>query len=199
MHNAGFTCFISDDNYGNHQSRWISPGLWPWELAKISCSCTLFPESPPCFIYKVLLALDGSVRHLHLTSYHQNTMTQNSKSLLDESFNPFAIHSFTNGSGLMPRPQLPPSHPVFIPSSHLRTYHPHAISPEAYPPSDSSSVASTDSNPSSRTSTPIHSPKVCPSSTVPPPRQIFVPFRKEAATPDLVLKKRLPTVVSRYK
>jgi len=110
----------------------------------------------------------------------QNTMTQ---SLL-KSFDPFISHSFTNGSGLTPHPPLPSPYPAPLPCPRVRTYRPEITSPDLCPLFDSNS--------SSRNSTPMHSPTPRSSSLSPPPRaalQIFEQFRKDATTPELVLKK----------
>ena len=117
---------------------------------------------------------------------------------LPNSFNPFATHPFTNGSGVVPRPPLPSTYPAHVPSSHVRTYYAKAMAPEVPALSASmesmSSITTSSSNASSQSTTPLHSPKpsrvvqIAPAST----RQIFVPFRKDASTPELVLKKRPP-------
>ncbi len=139
--------------------------------------------------------------HHRQTSYeYQRKMAQAPKPLPD-SFNPFATHPFTNGSGVVPRPP-PPTYQVHIPSSHARTYYAETMAPEALALSTSmestSSISSSNSNASSQSTTPLHSPKPSRIAPFAPPataRQIFVPFRKDASTPELVLKKRPPVLV----
>ncbi|CAA7265437.1 unnamed protein product [Cyclocybe aegerita] len=100
------------------------------------------------------------------------------------SFDPFATHPFTNGSGVPPRPPLPSSYPVPIPSRQAQPYYGGTIT--QYPPL-SSSASSTSS---SQSSTPLRAPRPQrANSPMTPARPIFVPFRKDASSPDLVLKK----------
>jgi hypothetical protein len=111
-----------------------------------------------------------------------------------ESFDPFATHPFTNGCGVLPQPPPPSLYAVPIPSSHSKP-----IGLSKYP--DLSTFASTtpSSSPtqSLNATAPLLSPQpqrpslsssATPSS--PPGRQIFVPFRKDTSSPDLVLKKK---------
>ncbi|KAF9533442.1 hypothetical protein CPB83DRAFT_845268 [Crepidotus variabilis] len=135
------------------------------------------------------------------------------------SFDPFATHPFTNGSGLTQRPPLPTSYPVPIPSSHVRNYHGNSTRHDGYPALSSSSDSTSSFNSfssspsSSHDTTPIHSPlpsrpilgspassslSSSPAPSNPSTRQIFVPFRKDASSPDLVLKKRSPPTHSQY-
>jgi hypothetical protein len=162
-----------------------------------SCTYSRFVTSARLtYITFPLLPWLFSTQRVITSPLSQNTMTQ---SPLPKSFNPFIDHPFTNGSGIAPRSALPPPYPAPLPSRHVQTYHPKTFS---YPLSDSSSAASTDSNPSSRSSTPMHSPKArTPSMVSPPASRIFDQVRKDATTPELVLKKRLPVsnVASRPK
>ncbi|KAF9452262.1 hypothetical protein P691DRAFT_805145 [Macrolepiota fuliginosa MF-IS2] len=126
-------------------------------------------------------------------------MTSSQSQLLD-SFDPFATHPFTNGSGLVPQPPKPSQYPIPIPSPRR----PSAFSPtysqynEDYTkPSSSSSDSSVSS---ASPSSPVYAPQPRrkPVSTSPsrsptsPVQPIFVPFRKDTSSPELVLKKKAP-------
>ncbi|KIM49421.1 hypothetical protein M413DRAFT_21651 [Hebeloma cylindrosporum] len=118
------------------------------------------------------------------------------QSPLLESFDPFATHPFTNGCGLLPQPPPPSLYAIPIPSSHSK---PKEL--QKYPDlsTSASSISSSSSTKSLNFATPLTSPqpqRPPPSSSVtpssPPGRQIFVPFRKDTSSPDLVLKKKTP-------
>ncbi|KAF8162948.1 hypothetical protein B0H34DRAFT_693524 [Crassisporium funariophilum] len=122
-----------------------------------------------------------------------------------QSFDPFATHPFTNNSGLAPQPPLPSPYPVPIPSPHRQSSR--STGYPKYPDlstssSSTSSVSSTSSIYSSsstqKTLTP-HSPiplrrdqqlSSSPKMASSPTRPIFVPFRQETSSPDLVLKNK---------
>ncbi|KAG9226435.1 hypothetical protein CCMSSC00406_0003314 [Pleurotus cornucopiae] len=94
-------------------------------------------------------------------------------SLLD-SFDPFATHPFTNISGVIPQPPAP--------SRYAIPQRPRAST------SQTSSAASSPS--SSQGSSPtLQSPQPRPFASS-PPQPVFVPFRQESSSPDLVLKKK---------
>ncbi|KAF8803506.1 hypothetical protein BYT27DRAFT_7259966 [Phlegmacium glaucopus] len=106
------------------------------------------------------------------------------RSPLLDSFDPFATHPFTNNSGLTPPPPLPslyPSsiHSQLIPasSSSIQTVNLVSLSlntsPLASPPLQKQPV-------------PLSSPVATPSRSPP----IFVPYRRDTSSPDLVLKKK---------
>ncbi|TFK42975.1 hypothetical protein BDQ12DRAFT_677118 [Crucibulum laeve] len=117
-----------------------------------------------------------------------------SHSPLLASFDPFATHPFTNNSGLAPRPPLPSQYPIPIPSPRAQVYYPSSNGDY----SDNMS-ASPSSPPSTQSSPPgVYSPQ--PRRRAPgsphshsPAQPIFVPFRQESSSPDLVLKKKRPT------
>ena len=111
-----------------------------------------------------------------------------------ESFDPFATHPFTNGCGVLPQPPPPSLYAIPIPSSHSKP-----IGLSKYPDlsTSASSISSSNSTQSLNFTTPLLSPqpqRPSPSSSAtpssPPGRQIFVPFRKDTSSPDLVLKKK---------
>ncbi|KDR81786.1 hypothetical protein GALMADRAFT_239979 [Galerina marginata CBS 339.88] len=117
-----------------------------------------------------------------------------------ESFDPFATHPFTNGSGVTPQPPPPSVYAVPIPSTNTyRRYYMEALSQYPQLSTSASSITSTRSTESSPPR--LHSPRpqrrspaLTSSKTTPAsPQQIFVPCRKHTSSPDLVLKKRLPT------
>ncbi|KAH6918995.1 hypothetical protein BKA70DRAFT_37496 [Coprinopsis sp. MPI-PUGE-AT-0042] len=96
------------------------------------------------------------------------------------SFDPFANHPFTNGSGLMPEAPYGSAYPMQFAA---------ARAPKSYYPSPASSPAhSGSSTPSSRgQSTPLYSPQAHHGSSKP----IFVPYsRSDASSPELVLRKK---------
>ncbi|KXN82574.1 hypothetical protein AN958_02425 [Leucoagaricus sp. SymC.cos] len=127
-------------------------------------------------------------------------MTSTTSQLL-ESFDPFATHPFTNGSGVVPQPPKPSQYPIPKPSQRRSS----AFSPtysqyyEDYtqPPPSTSPNPSVSSN---SLSSPIYAPQPrrrpvgnSPSrSPTSPTQPIFVPFRKDSS-PELVLKKKTPT------
>ncbi|KAF9477376.1 hypothetical protein BDN70DRAFT_881281 [Pholiota conissans] len=124
--------------------------------------------------------------------------------LLD-SFNPFVTHPFTNSSGIIPQPPPPSAYPLPIPAAFGTSRFDNdellhmSISPSSI--SMSSSVESTIQD--SVTPSPIHTPQPrrrhpplrSPSSPI-SPSQIFVPFRRDASSPDLKLKKKASTSTS---
>lgn len=121
-----------------------------------------------------------------------------SDSQILESFDPFATHPFTNGSGLMPRPPKPSQYPIPIPSPRQTSTFSSSYSP---PTSQSASTSPTSSMTSCSPSSPptAPQPRRHPTSTSPPrfptsssQQPIFVPFRKETSSPDLVLKRKVP-------
>ncbi|EAU88228.1 hypothetical protein CC1G_03900 [Coprinopsis cinerea okayama7 len=109
------------------------------------------------------------------------------------SFDPFATHPFTNGSGIIPQAPYPSQYPMQFASAQRQsqTYYPSSPPTHysSYAPSSTSSGAST---PSTSPSTPLYSPRphrASPSNAKP----IFVPFqRSDASSPELVLKKKVP-------
>ncbi|KAF5386891.1 hypothetical protein D9615_001881 [Tricholomella constricta] len=109
------------------------------------------------------------------------------------SFDPFATHPFTNGSGLVPEPPMPSQYPILIPSPRNRSR-----LPSAFPASSLDTSASSSSPPAGSPQTPPHvkapEPRRILSSNSQPSvtRPIFVPFRQETSSPDLVLKKKSP-------
>lgn len=90
------------------------------------------------------------------------------RSHLLDSFDPFATHPFTNNSGLKPLPPSPSLSPVLMPSDL---------------PTSSSSA------PNLHTSQPVPLPS-SPQATTPP---IFVPYRRDTSSPELVLRKKPAT------
>lgn len=96
------------------------------------------------------------------------------------SFDPLAVHPFTNTSGLMPKPMAPSQYPHPLPSS-----------------------ATLSSPPASPAQGFIHTPQ--PSRTVSPKKSlaaskgpIFVPFRPDRSSPeldDILLRKRVSDVL----
>ncbi|KAF8188397.1 hypothetical protein BJ912DRAFT_968760 [Pholiota molesta] len=115
--------------------------------------------------------------------------------LLD-SFDPFATHPFTNNSGIIPQPPLPSVYPLPVSPSFglpsFRKIRPQ-VSTSTAPPSLTTPCSTESIASSSQVHTPqpkrygtqMHSPGA-PAS----PSCVFVPFRKEAPSPDLVLKKK---------
>jgi len=84
-----------------------------------------------------------------------------------DTFDPFAVHPFTNNCGVLPPSPQPSRYP-----SAVRRYPVSSISPTpnpTLPPSQQYSF---------------------PPQAASPARPIFVPFRRETASPDLVLKKK---------
>ncbi|KAL9714785.1 hypothetical protein Ac2012v2_001445 [Leucoagaricus gongylophorus] len=116
-----------------------------------------------------------------------------SHSQILNSFDPHAIHPFTNGSGLVPQPPKPSQYPIPIPSPRR----PSAFSPtysQYYDDYTQSSPSSLNSSVFSNfPSSPSHTPRPMSSSPSRSPYQpIFVPFRQDTSSPDLVLKKKAP-------
>ena len=116
-----------------------------------------------------------------------------SHSQILNSFDPHAIHPFTNGSGLVPQPPQPSQYPIPIPSprrpsAFSPTYSQfHDDAPPSPPLSPNFSVFS--NSPSS----PVIAPRPMSSSPSRSPCQpIFVPFRQDTSSPDLILKKKVP-------
>ncbi|KAJ2925200.1 hypothetical protein H1R20_g11864, partial [Candolleomyces eurysporus] len=100
------------------------------------------------------------------------------------SFDPFATHPFTNGSGLVPAGPQPSEYLMPMPSRSAKPAY-HASASYSYTASPGSSGASTPA--STHASTPMHSPR--PTGGKP----IFVPFqRSDTSSPELVLKKKVP-------
>jgi len=93
------------------------------------------------------------------------------------SFDPFAIHPFTNSSGVIPPPPLPSQYPTHTPSVNMHSY-------------------TVQGTPSSQPPSPLYAPQprhvMTSPSTPSMAKPIFVPFRKDSASPDLVLKKKSP-------
>ena len=111
------------------------------------------------------------------------------KSLL-ESFDPFAVHPFTNNSGLLPNPPRPSLYPLPIRSL----------------PNCSSSQPPSPRSPSPDSFIPIQAPQPHnPSSALlgtftPSPRKpIFVVFKPERSSPELedILKKNTTSMIQR--
>lgn len=136
----------------------------------------------------------------------QIPMTSSQSQLL-KSFDPFATHPFTNGSGLQPQPPKPSQYPIPIPSprrpsAFLPTYSQYYGNSTQSP---SSSTSSESSMPSKSPPFPIHAPQPRQGPLVPnpstspasPPQPIFVPFRKDTSSPELVLKKKAATTKNR--
>ncbi|KAF9009408.1 hypothetical protein BDQ17DRAFT_1348043 [Cyathus striatus] len=103
-------------------------------------------------------------------------------SLLD--FDPFAVHPFTNISAVVPQSSQQMPHPIPIPP-HKHSY---------YPSSSPGSTSSSPSSVSTQGSIVLHSPAPRRRAPDAPTSQpIFVPYRREASSPDLVLKKKSPS------
>lgn len=96
------------------------------------------------------------------------------------SFDPLAVHPFTNTSGLMPKPAPPSQYPHQLPSSAT-----HATTAQGYvvhSPQPTRTLSPTKKGPASSAKGPI-----------------FVPFRPERSSPDLddiLLKKRVSDVLA---
>ena len=104
------------------------------------------------------------------------------------SFDPFATHPFTNGSGLVPEAPQPSEYLMPMPSRSAKPAY-YASSSYSYTASPASSGASTPA--STHASTPMYSPR--PLQQAPAGKPIFVPFqRSDTSSPDLVLKKKVP-------
>ncbi|KAH7910647.1 hypothetical protein BJ138DRAFT_1152420 [Hygrophoropsis aurantiaca] len=86
------------------------------------------------------------------------------------SFNPFAAHPFTNGSGIVP------PHPVEAPADTSRYNFQSSVAPTMFPESDLSQKS-----PVVQSRKPQRYKLQAPGHTEP----IFVPFRPEKASPDL--------------
>jgi hypothetical protein len=152
------------------------------------------------FVYK-----SSSILPSHPTF---STMSSSVSQILDD-FDPHAIHPFTNGSGLAPPAPKPSQYPIPIPSPRR----PYAFSPtysQYYDSSDykqsppSTSPDSSTSVSSNTSSSPAYAPQPRrrPTSNSPsrsptsPTQPIFVPFRQDTSSPDLVLKKKAPMTKS---
>ncbi|KDQ59506.1 hypothetical protein JAAARDRAFT_33082 [Jaapia argillacea MUCL 33604] len=99
------------------------------------------------------------------------------------SFDPFAVHPFTNSSGLMAPPPPPsqfPRHPP-SPPQHA-TEGAHSTAPTSPPVSPSSSPIPPATIHAPRPRRANSPPQV---SSTSPPKAIFVPFRPERSSPDL--------------
>ncbi|EKM83022.1 hypothetical protein AGABI1DRAFT_125499 [Agaricus bisporus var. burnettii JB137-S8] len=123
-------------------------------------------------------------------------MTSSNSQIL-ESFDPFATHPFTNGSGLIPQPPKPSQYPIPIPSPRQSSSYSPCREGGSNPASASSTSSMTSGSPSSPPTAP--QPRRHPASTSLPRfstssshQPIFVPFRKETSSPDLVLRKKVP-------
>ena len=110
------------------------------------------------------------------------------QSPLLNSFDPLATHPFTNNSGLAPRPPQPSKYPNPTPSPSHQSHF-----PATFPTSPAQS-ASPSSPPAAQS--PLKSPQPrrrepgSPRTLHSPTRPIFVPFRQETSSPELVLKKK---------
>lgn len=109
------------------------------------------------------------------------------RSPLLDSFDPFAIHPFTNNSGLTPLPPLPSLYPLPIPSQPTYPGLPTSSS-STQTINSISSMPNIQNTPSffQPQSQPVPLPKASPSRSPP----IFVPYRRDTSSPDLVLKKK---------
>ncbi|RDB24107.1 hypothetical protein Hypma_008726 [Hypsizygus marmoreus] len=110
--------------------------------------------------------------------------------LLD-SFDPLATHPFTNNSGLAPDPPMPSQYSIPIPSPRIPTHLPTFSSS---PGTSSSPSSQPSTSPDTRLKAPqprrITAPPTSRSSVA---RPIFIPFRQETSSPDLVLRKKSPS------
>ncbi|TFK72182.1 hypothetical protein BDN72DRAFT_836575 [Pluteus cervinus] len=113
-----------------------------------------------------------------------------------EGFDPFATHPFTNGNGVLPPPPQPSQYSFPIPSTQKfpqadTSGNPPLSSSYSSQSSSSGSVASMNSNASSPSHSSTSSSPLIHTSSPPPRAQppIFVPFRQDSSSPDLVLKK----------
>ncbi|KAG6831189.1 hypothetical protein H0H92_012329 [Tricholoma furcatifolium] len=111
------------------------------------------------------------------------------------SFDPFALHPFTNGSGVLPPPPKPSQYPILIPSPRIDTssYSPTSPGGTSASPSSLPSPGSPQTPPQLKIPQPRYSQSP-PTSAIQP---IFVPFRHETSSPDLVLRKK-PTSSSSF-
>lgn len=154
------------------------------------------PTLEPSYLYKSSFILSSHPAH--------NTMTSSHSQILN-SFDPHAVHPFTNGSGLAPQPPRPSQFPIPIPpprrpSAFSPTYSQYPDEYKQSPPSSSPNSSVSSNSPSS----PVYAPQPQrrPTSASPPRSQtapsqpLFVPFRQETSSPDLVLKKKTLTTKS---
>jgi len=121
------------------------------------------------------------------------------RSPLLDSFDPFATHPFTNNSGLTPPPPLPSLYPSIhsqttldiIPTSSSSTQTVNSLSSSLNiqnSPSSSPNIQNTPSFPHlQKQPVPLPSSSPATPSRSPP---IFVPYRRDTSSPDLVLKKK---------
>ncbi|KAF8959079.1 hypothetical protein BDZ97DRAFT_1610119, partial [Flammula alnicola] len=122
------------------------------------------------------------------------------QSPLLDSFDPFATHPFTNNSGVVAQPPMPSIYPLLVPSSFVQSTGENTYSNLATltsPIPISRSTKSSTQNSSSPMHSPqpqrYHSPSSSPTTPTSPTRHVFVPFRKDTSSPDLVLKKKSPS------
>ncbi|EKM55909.1 uncharacterized protein PHACADRAFT_256842 [Phanerochaete carnosa HHB-10118-sp] len=112
---------------------------------------------------------------------HSSVMSQSS---VLASFDPLAVHPFTNTSGLLPKPAAPSQYPMPLPSSAtLATAPPSTAAPPAL------------AAPQPRHASPSKAGGAQGAKKGP----IFVPFRPERSSPDLediLLKKKVSDVLS---
>ncbi|PPR04981.1 hypothetical protein CVT24_010439 [Panaeolus cyanescens] len=103
-----------------------------------------------------------------------------------DSFDPFAVHPFTNGSGVIPQPPPPSRYPAPIPAFHSKPYY--MTNQPAYPDlSTSASSSNLSTSPTSSTSSSVpNSPPQMFSST-PSTSRSFNP--KDGTSPSALMKK----------
>ncbi|KAG6919952.1 hypothetical protein DXG01_013301 [Tephrocybe rancida] len=103
------------------------------------------------------------------------------------SFDPFATHPFTNGSGVIPAPPMPSQYPIPIQSPRTHSTYPAYSSPGGPSPPPAGTLQTP---PQIKAPRPQRLPSPPSQSSV--TRPIFVPFRQETSSPDLVLRKKAP-------
>lgn len=132
---------------------------------------------------------NSTLHHTRKSFSLPQTLTMGRSPLL-ESFDPFAVHPFTNNSGLAPSLPQPSKYPTPLPSPR---YQPSTVStsPASTPSSSPESFTFFPSSPPSSHVYPKHpsTQPTAPASTMSPSRPVFVPFRKDTSSPDLILKK----------
>ncbi|KAF9036671.1 hypothetical protein BJ165DRAFT_1408757 [Panaeolus papilionaceus] len=105
-----------------------------------------------------------------------------------DSFDPFAVHPFTNGSGVIPQPPPPSRYPAPIPTLHSKPYY--MNNQPAYPDlsTSASSVSTLSTSPSSSISSSVpNSPPQLFSSSPPTASRAFNP--KDGTSPNTLVKK----------